>query len=150
MCIGEPPFDLQMNSKEVWGYFLMSEVRMLHFLKDWWKFIQIHQYYTMTLYLILLCACQNITTLYFQLPWNAEQALSEVVEEKYLREGFSPPPPPHPPKQVWQVGHFQAVQFWRGRGNLQKWEIFLELAIKGTSWFGTFKITRKEVEDYIK
>ena len=24
----------------------MSGVRMLHFLKDWWKFIQIHQYYT--------------------------------------------------------------------------------------------------------
>ena len=24
-------------------------VRMLHFLKDWWKFIQIHQYYTMAL-----------------------------------------------------------------------------------------------------
>ena len=27
----------------------MSGVRMLHFLKDWWKFIQIHQYYTMAL-----------------------------------------------------------------------------------------------------
>ena len=25
----------------------MSGVRMLHFLKDWWKFIQIHQYDTM-------------------------------------------------------------------------------------------------------
>ena len=24
-------------------------MRMLHFLKDWWKFIQIHQYYTMAL-----------------------------------------------------------------------------------------------------
>ena len=23
----------------------MSGVRILHFLKDWWKFIQIHQYY---------------------------------------------------------------------------------------------------------
>ena len=23
--------------------------RMLHFLKDWWKFIQIHQFYTMAL-----------------------------------------------------------------------------------------------------
>ena len=29
----------------------MSRVRMLHFLKDWWKFIQIHQYYTMALVL---------------------------------------------------------------------------------------------------
>ena len=27
----------------------MSGVRILHFLKDWWKFIQIHQYYTMAL-----------------------------------------------------------------------------------------------------
>ena len=27
----------------------MSGVRMLHFLKDWWKFIKIHQYYTMAL-----------------------------------------------------------------------------------------------------
>ena len=27
----------------------MSGVRMLHFLKDWWKFIQRHQYYTMLL-----------------------------------------------------------------------------------------------------
>ena len=25
----------------------MSGVQMLHFLKDWWKFIQIHEYYTM-------------------------------------------------------------------------------------------------------
>ena len=27
----------------------MSRVRMLHFFKDWWKFIQIHRYYTMAL-----------------------------------------------------------------------------------------------------
>ena len=27
----------------------MSGVSMLHFLNDWWKFIQIHQYYTMAL-----------------------------------------------------------------------------------------------------
>ena len=38
-----------MDSKEVWGCFLMSGVRMLPFLKDWWKFTQIHQYYTMAL-----------------------------------------------------------------------------------------------------
>ena len=38
-----------MDSEEVWGCFLMSGVRMLHFLKDWWKFIQIHQNYTMAL-----------------------------------------------------------------------------------------------------
>ena len=36
-------------SQEVWGYFLMFGVWMLHFSKDWWKFIQIHQNYTMAL-----------------------------------------------------------------------------------------------------
>ena len=30
-------------------YFFMSGLRILHILKDWWKFIQIHQYYTMAL-----------------------------------------------------------------------------------------------------
>ena len=34
----------------MWGSFLMSGVIILHsFQKDWWKFIQIHQYYTMAL-----------------------------------------------------------------------------------------------------
>ena len=32
----------------------MAGVRMLHFLKDWWKFIQIHQYYLYTMALIPL------------------------------------------------------------------------------------------------
>ena len=36
-----------MDSKDVWSNLFMSGVRMLHFLKDWLKFIQIHQYYTM-------------------------------------------------------------------------------------------------------
>ena len=35
------PFKLIQRRFEV---ALMSGVRMLHFLKDWWKFIQIHQY----------------------------------------------------------------------------------------------------------
>ena len=34
----------------------MSGVRMLQFLKDWWKFIQIHQYYTMALTNVLVAA----------------------------------------------------------------------------------------------
>ena len=42
------PFEVDSN--EVWCCFLMSGVRMLYtFLKDWWNFIQIHQYYTMAL-----------------------------------------------------------------------------------------------------
>ena len=33
----------------MWGNFLMSGVKILHFLKDWWKSIPIHQNYTMAL-----------------------------------------------------------------------------------------------------
>ena len=33
----------------------MSGVRMLHFLKDWWKFIQIHQYQNSIITLTLCC-----------------------------------------------------------------------------------------------
>ena len=33
----------------MWGCFLMSGVKILHFLKDWWKSIQMHQNYTMAL-----------------------------------------------------------------------------------------------------
>ena len=33
----------------MWGCFLMSGVKILHFLKDWRKSIPIHQNYTMAL-----------------------------------------------------------------------------------------------------
>ena len=33
----------------MWGCFLMSGVKILHFLKDWWKSIPMHQNYTMAL-----------------------------------------------------------------------------------------------------
>ena len=33
----------------MWGCFLMSGVKILHFLKDWWKSIPIHPNYTMAL-----------------------------------------------------------------------------------------------------
>ena len=33
----------------MWGCFLMSGVKILRFLKDWWKSIPIHQNYTMAL-----------------------------------------------------------------------------------------------------
>ena len=38
--------NLIFYSKHVWGCLMMSGVRLLHFSKDWWKFIQSHQYYT--------------------------------------------------------------------------------------------------------
>ena len=33
----------------MWGCFLMSGVKILHILKDWWNSIPIHQNYTMAL-----------------------------------------------------------------------------------------------------
>ena len=36
----------------MWGCFLMSGVKILHFLKDWWKSIPIHQNYTMALMIL--------------------------------------------------------------------------------------------------
>ena len=44
--IGMPPI---LRRFDVVFTFQVSEVRMLHFLKDWYKFIQFHQYYTMVL-----------------------------------------------------------------------------------------------------
>ena len=46
----------------MWGCFLMSGVKILHFLKDWWKSIPIHQNYTMALMHIQTCThrCTNI------------------------------------------------------------------------------------------
>ena len=41
------PFKLILRT--MWGCFLMSGVKILHFLKDWWKSIPIHQNYTMAL-----------------------------------------------------------------------------------------------------
>ena len=37
----------------MWGCFLMSGVKILHFLKDWWKSIPIHQNYTMALSILI-------------------------------------------------------------------------------------------------
>ena len=41
----------------MWGCFLMSGVKILHFLKDWWKSIPIHQNYTMALIKISNICC---------------------------------------------------------------------------------------------
>ena len=44
----------------MWGCFLMSGVKILHFLKDWWKSIPIHQNYTMALSLdFTMYFCQD-------------------------------------------------------------------------------------------
>ena len=38
----------------------MSGVRTLHFLKDWWKFIQIYQYYTMAMIFFVVSETKQI------------------------------------------------------------------------------------------
>ena len=59
----------------------MSRVRMLHFLKDWWEFIQIHQYYTMALnvelvprtllFIIITCHLKLQWAYFFsRTPWH--------------------------------------------------------------------------------
>ena len=55
---GHTSFDFNMPFKlilmEMWGCFLMSGVKILHFLKDWWKSIPIHQSYTMALTVVFI------------------------------------------------------------------------------------------------
>ena len=59
------PFKLNLTRFEV--AFLMSGVRMLHFLKDLWKFIWIHQYYTMALTIITLFKALSLKQTCFSL-----------------------------------------------------------------------------------
>ena len=44
----------------MWGCFLMSGVKILHFLKDWWKSIPIHQNYTMALMKLYFTSHANV------------------------------------------------------------------------------------------
>ena len=55
----------------MWGCFLMSGVKILHFLKDWWKSIPIHQNYAMALMLFsyfTYCAFQTSQSLCLKTP----------------------------------------------------------------------------------
>ena len=58
----EPQCAFYTDSREVWGCLLMSGVRMLHFLKDWWKFIQKH--HTMHSMSLFMTECAIISFLY--------------------------------------------------------------------------------------
>ena len=58
----------------MWGCFLMSGVKILHFLKDWWKSIPIHQNYTMA----LNTAIQNYYFLFGTSSVHAQTLLSFV------------------------------------------------------------------------
>ena len=48
----------------MWGCFLMSGVKILHFLIDWWKSIPVHQNYTMALTIIPLHYTQLLVSHY--------------------------------------------------------------------------------------
>ena len=48
----------------MWGCFLISGVKILQFLKDWWKSIPIHQNYTMALSVKFLLYHDDDTALY--------------------------------------------------------------------------------------
>ena len=50
----------------MWGCFLMYGVKILHFLKDWWKSIPIHQNYTMA----LIMHVYGVGWLYVYVPFN--------------------------------------------------------------------------------
>ena len=71
------PFKLILI-KEMWGCFLMSGVKILHFLKDWWKSIPIHQNYTMALNL-------NWTELLFQFSFLPTQNSGHSVNGQYFQ-----------------------------------------------------------------
>ena len=78
----------------MWGCFLMSGVKILHFLKDWWKSIPIHQNYTMAL-IIWKCMYllqdnnlpfEPLTVLFFRLRTRTNRNKSpEKKKETYLR-----------------------------------------------------------------
>ena len=69
---------LKIDSKEVWDFFLMCGVRMLHFKKRYWlKLIQIYQYYTMALifdgiscFIEQNVILQKFPLLSFHIPFN--------------------------------------------------------------------------------
>ena len=83
-----------------WGCFLMSGVRMLHCLKDWWKFIHIHQYQAiyngLTIYLKKLyfwqvfarCSCLA-TRVCWRRRWTRHAVSPCAHREVSLRWGHS-------------------------------------------------------------
>ena len=76
----------------MWGCFLMSGVKILHFLKDWWKSIPIHQNYTMALIYIFSDFChfdQDVENIYTQHRPLVHEVLDQLFKGK-LKEGAYP------------------------------------------------------------
>ena len=60
----------------MWGCFLMSGVKILHFLKDWGKSIPIHQNYTMAL------KPQYLNLQFFVSPFTLAQKTANLAQEQ--------------------------------------------------------------------
>ena len=71
---------------------------MLHFLKDWWKFSQIHQYYTMA----LTNNIQNVTQIFY---FSLFDSLSNALRSKLL---------------IYQLKHRDSF----GKEKFKKWNLF--------------------------
>ena len=75
----------------MWGCFLMSGVKILHFLKDWWKSIPIHQNYTMALIMVFIGPCEHHYTMHFFFKLslqNVKMSLTLKVPEKLQLYGL--------------------------------------------------------------
>ena len=81
---------------------LMSEVRMLHVFKDWWKFIQIHPYYTMALIKYWPCAKLHSFTITF-----GESCLRGLLPP-HIQTGR-----PDPWWSPWAAGQAASAGSWR-------------------------------------
>ena len=83
----------------MWGCFLMSGVKILHFLKDWWKSIPIHQNYTMALAYIREGGCIWKEIFCFDRTSNEDlgrgkiliEAWTNTVEPRYKEVGYNKP-----------------------------------------------------------
>ena len=64
----------------------MSGVRILHFLKDWWKFIQLHQYYTELCFLNCIKLTSHSSFLNYNHSWkNTQQNFSSLPHGELLK-----------------------------------------------------------------
>ena len=68
----------------MWGCFLMSGVKILHFLKDWWKSISIHQNYTVDFFAPILMG----TMLMFEIDHVSEDPPMLISSTFHNLKGF--------------------------------------------------------------
>ena len=105
----------------MWGCFLMSGVKILHFLKDWWKSIPIHQNYTMAL------MCIKIT----ESPWTSP-FLFQAHDDRMLAWCVWLP---------WISRSVCAIRRPCWRTVWHKWKRSILFMCVSRSWFVSFLIT---------